>query len=124
MKFKNKRTILRVLGVLISLPILFLAFLILVVGPVDTSKENSVQYAGVVENIYEGGTMDIVFALKDHPNTFYINRGLEHGFTLEELRADLLGKEVDLWYAKSWTTGIGGHMTRLEHNSKVLFNEW
>lgn len=122
--FKSKRTLLRAIGIIISLPILVLAFFVFIIGPVNISKENSVQHAGVVENIREGGTLDIVFKLRDNPNTFYINRGLEQGFTLDELRADLLGEKVVLWYAKSWTTGEGGHMTRLTHDGNVLFNEW
>lgn len=120
----KKRNLLRIIGIALSLPILVLAFFVIVIGPVDTSRENSIQYAGVVESIHEGGTLDVVFRLRDHHNTFYINRGLEQGLDLEQLKADLIGEKVVLWYAKSWVSGEGGHITRLMHEEQVLFSEW
>ena len=119
----RKKLLTRVLVLLLSMPVLLVAFFVFIVGPVDTSKENSVQYAGVVESITEGPSYDIVFTMKDHPHTYYINRGLERGLDLASLQAELTGEQIELWYAKSWPMN-GGHMTHLKHEGQVVFNEW
>jgi len=120
---KHTKIIVRIISLLLAIPILVLAFMVFVIGPVDTSRANSVQFTGVISAIEEGSSYDIIFHFEDHPDRYYINRGLERGLTLQDLKNQLVGKEVILWHAKSWP-GMGGHMTRLMHNDKVLFNEW
>lgn len=120
---QNLKTILKVLGVLAGIPVLFLAFLIFVLGPVDTRKENSVEVKGEIVQIFEGPSYDIVFRVAGKPNTYYINRGIESGLELEALEHQLIGEQVSLWYAKSWPTS-GGHITHLSFQGEVLYSEW
>ena len=119
----RKKVFYRFLVLLLAIPVLVVAFFVFIVGPVDSSRENSIQYAGVVASVAEGTSHDIVFRLKDHPHTYYINRGLESGLQLETLQKELTGQKIDLWYANSWPLK-GGHITHLEHDGRIWFDEW
>jgi len=74
-----------------------------------------------VDAIYEGGVKDIVFAQNDG-KFYYINRGLEQGFTLESLRAELLNKTVTL-HVPNVLAGPSNHISKLELDGKEIFNE-
>ena len=125
MKIKDyfKRSVLWFFGLSITLIILYAVFLIFIIGPVDNSRENSVQIKDVVKNVWEDGAKDAAFALQEHGHGFYINRGLERGLSLNVLREELLGKEVSLWYARAWPLS-GRHITRLEYDGRLIHNEW
>jgi hypothetical protein len=110
--------------------VLFLiAFIILALRPIDTSKENSVVVIGTVTKVYEGGVKDLVFKLKDNKTSYYINRGLENGFTLQQAKKDFTGKKIVLNYAKCWTplAPLGTsckHITYLTIDGNVVYSEW
>jgi len=74
-----------------------------------------------VDTIYEGGVKDIVFAQNDG-RFYYINRGLEQGFTLEGLRTELLNKTVTL-HVPNVLAGPSNHISKLELDGKEIFNE-
>ncbi|WCO01065.1 hypothetical protein [Psychroserpens ponticola] len=114
------------LGIIASLAILFIFYLIFIVkiGPVDTSKKNSIEVSGVIDSLYEGGVKDLVIKLKDDSNIYYINRALENGFDLDDVNTTLLGKEITLWHSKSWNGSDGGHMMQLKHKDSIYFTEW
>lgn len=106
-----------------------IVFIILALRPIDTSKENSVVVIGTVTSVYEGGAKDLVFKLKDNKTTYYINRGLENGFSLQQAKNDFIGKKIVLNYAKSWTplAPLGTsckHITYLTIEGKVKYTEW
>lgn len=107
------------IGLLVLLPFLLIALF----QPVDISRDNCKQITGIVEQIAEGTSYDIFFRLKDNPNRYYINRGLERGLTLPTLQQQLLGKEIDLWHAQSWQTS-GGHITQVQIGEEVVYSEW
>ena len=111
---------------------IFGAFLLLamvaVLRPVPiVSEEKAIVISGEVSRIGTGGVNDVIIVLKDVPVTFYINRGLENGLELEELRSTLVGEEVTLKYPSYWTpldwNNKNKHISKLEHNGQVLFNE-
>lgn len=109
--------------------ILFAVFIIFALRPIDTSKENSVIVIGTVSAVSEGGVKDLVFKLKDDKTSYYINRGLENGFSLEKAQKDFVGKKVVLNYAKSWTplapTGTScKHITYLTLDGNIIYSEW
>ena len=125
MEIKNKllKTVLWVGGILLAIPVSLAAFFLIVVGPVDISKDNCVLVKGTAVRIFEGPSYDIVFKLKEYDRVFYINRGIEQGLSVKGLQNDLLGQQVELWYAKSWPFD-GGHMTQLQRRGKILYSEW
>lgn len=75
-----------------------------------------------VSKIYEGGVKDIVFA--DAAGDFYyINRGLERGFTLAELEDKVLNKKVTLHLANT-LMGPTKHIAQLAVENDVIFSEF
>ncbi len=109
--------------------LLLVVFLILALRPIDTSKENSEIVIGTVTAVSEGGANDLVFELKNDNISYYINRGLENGFTVAQAKKDFIGKKVVLNYAKNWTPlapfGTSSkHITYLTIDGKIKYTEW
>jgi hypothetical protein len=75
-----------------------------------------------VVKIYEGGVKDIVFA-EESGDFYYINRGLEQGFTLAGMEEQVLNKKVTLHLAKV-ITGTSNHIAQLAVEDDVIFTEF
>jgi len=120
-----KKIILWSFGVLATLAFLFILYLIFIVkiGPINSRKDNSIEVIGIVDDLYEGGVKDLVFKLKNDSKIYYINRALENGFDLEDTKSDLIGKEIIIWYAKSWSNR-SYHMTQFKHQDSIYYSEW
>lgn len=82
---------------------------------------------GVVTSITEGGVKDIVFSLNNTKTLFYINRGLQNGFTLPDLRKELVGKEITIKYPDYWSIIPSDeeikNISKLYYNNKAIFSE-
>lgn len=92
--------------------------------PDDVSECLAVK--GIVSNIHEGGVKDAVFSIKGEKRRFYINRGLENGLSLSDLKNDLEGKEVTIRYpywALLDADGSIKHISQLEHDGKIIYTE-
>jgi hypothetical protein len=74
-----------------------------------------------VDAIYEGGIKDIIFA-QNNGEFYYINRGLEQGYTLEGLREQLLNKTVTL-QVTNMLAGPSAHINELRLGDEVIFDE-
>lgn len=74
-----------------------------------------------VDTIYEGGVKDIVFAQSDGA-FYYINRGLEQGYTLEGLRRVLLNKTVTL-RVPNVLAGPSAHIEEMRVGDSIIFDE-
>ena len=59
-----------------------------------SSMNNCVKHSGVVTSLASTGKGDIVITLKDDFKHYYINRGIEQGFTIDELKEKLEGKNA------------------------------
>ena len=120
-----KKITLWAFGIISTFAFLFILYLIFIVkiGPLNTSKDNSVEVTGIVDSLYEGGVKDLVFKLKYDSNIYYINRALENGFDLKEINSTLLGKEISLWYSKH-RSRPGGHMMQLKYQDSIYYTEW
>ncbi|MBD0254564.1 MAG: hypothetical protein ICV83_02495 [Cytophagales bacterium] len=81
---------------------------------------NCGRVTGQLVQIQEGGTKDIVFKLRNDNDTYYINRGLERGLTLEEMKR-MEGKEISLYFVEHWTPFDAMHQVR--HVAKVEVGE-
>ena len=81
---------------------------------------------GVVDEVREGTSHDVLIRLRDEDRRFYINRGLERGLELAPLQ-QLAGREVTLRYPEHWSpldpTGSSVHVSVLEAQGEVLFDE-
>ncbi|WP_333878207.1 hypothetical protein [Flavobacterium sp.] len=116
----------RILFVIILITI---AFLIIGLMPVKRSKENAIVIVGKVKSVSEGGVKDLVFELENNSTAYYINRGLENGFELEDAKRQFTGKNITLFYADSWTplAPFGTTSKHISHaivNDTVVYNEW
>lgn len=114
--------------ILLSLFALFLIVAVSIFRPVPIVRESkAIVVNGYITDIYEGGTNDIVFKIKDDNRRFYINRGLESGLTIGKLKEQLIGNKVTFKYPKYWTpldwNNQIRHISKLEYNTQVLFSE-
>ena len=113
---------------LIGIAVMFAFLAVLILRPVPiVSEDKALVERGVVKNIFEGGVKDIVFKLENNIRIFYINRGLEKGLIIEELRRTLVGNEVIIKYPKYWTpldwNNKGHHISKVETDKEISFNE-
>ena len=114
--------------ILIFLSILTLTAVILILKPVPiVSESEAITERGIVSQIYANSDNDIFFVLQKNDRRFYINRGLERGIELNILKDQLIGNQIILKYPKYWTpldwNGNIKHISKVEINNKVLFNE-
>jgi len=114
--------------ILIGIGLLFGILCILALRPVPILNEEECEVViGKLENLHEGPGYDLVIKLAEDSRRFYINRALEQGLELEELKASLLGKEVSLKYPEHWTPldpfNETIHVSILEFEGKKLYDE-
>ena len=105
-----------------------MVFGLFVFRPVPIPQEKDCLIAtGLVADVFEGGDKDIVFRLHGQAKTFYINRGLERGFTIDKLRTDLTNKEIVIKYPSYWTplnaNASVRHISKIEYQGQTLFTE-
>lgn len=108
--------------------LILVAIPLLILRPVPIVEESkALTITGRVTNIYEAGIKDVVFRIKDSPTRYYINRGLENGLDLQDLKERLTGEEVTIKYPKYWTpldwNNEVKHLSKLEYKAEVIFNE-
>jgi len=106
----------------------FLSIPIAILRPVPIVKESeAITEKVVVSYVYEGGVKDVCFRVKDSDRVYYINRGLEGGLVLSDLKEKLMGKEVTFKYPEYWTpldwNNRIKHLSKVEYGGEVIFNE-
>ncbi len=93
----------------------------------NVQPDEVIEITGIVTKIEEGAGFDIVISLKNDSHYYYINRGLQYGLSIKQLRNELLNKKVTLYPIKRWTIftrdGIMGHISKLMIEDQVIFNE-
>lgn len=89
--------------------------------------EECLHVEGEVSKIYGTEEYDIVFFLKDHDTRYYINRGMQQGLSPDQLKTDLVGEVVSIYYPKYWTPldpqDELKHMSRLTFKDEILWTE-
>ncbi len=116
---------------LICASVLFITFMAVVIQtfrPVrNVQPDDVMKIEGTVINVQEASGYDIVITLENDDHYYYINRGMLHGLTVEQLGTDILNKKVTLYSIKRWTIFTRdqnmGHVSKLMIEDKVLFNE-
>lgn len=102
-------------------------FIILAVRPVRIAAEHCKTITGTVSEIQIGSSNDIIFILSNDPHLYYINRGMEQGLKIEELKEELLQQKVKLSFVKHWTPldplGKLKRVVRLKISEKLVFTE-
>ncbi len=111
--------------------VLFVIFMIIVIQtfrPVrNVQPDDVMKIAGTVIEIKEAPGFDIAITLENDNHYYYINRGLQHELTIEQLHTDLLNKKVTLYSIKRWTIftrdGNMGHVSKILVDDQVIYNE-
>lgn len=116
----------RVIPGILGIPFILLA---LALRPVPKATEkNVIEVTGRVANLFEGTSYDVNIHLANEPHFYYINRGIEQGLSIEDLRRKLMHQTVSLAHVKHWTTLDPGNrsrqVARLVYNSKVIFSQY
>ncbi len=114
--------------IFLAVAAVFLGMMALVLRPVPIVYEHEAKVEkGVVSTVFEGTDKDIYIQLKNNSTLYYINRGMEKGLSITELRRKLLDKEVVLKYPRHWTPLDWNqkvkHLSKVEVNGAVIFNE-
>jgi hypothetical protein len=120
------KKIAKIILITFSLTILIIA--VLIFRPVPIVSENkAISENGIVTEIYTNKGNDIVFILENTNRRFYINRGLENGLELNNLKQKLVGNPIIVKYPKYWTpldwNNSVRHISKVEYNGEILFNE-
>jgi hypothetical protein len=120
------KKIAKIILITFSLTILIIA--VLIFRPVPIVSENkAISENGIVTEIYTNKGNDIVFILENTKRRFYINRGLENGLELNNLKQKLVGNPIVVKYPKYWTpldwNNSVRHISKVEYNGEILFNE-
>ena len=76
-----------------------------------------------VVKITEGGVKDLVLH-EANGDFYYINRGLESGFTMEGAKEVILNKTVTLHLYKFWFGVESEHISQLEVDGKIIYSEF
>ena len=88
----------------------------------NPQPEECITQAIIVTEVYEGTTNDIV--LKDDGTDFYyINRGVEQGINVKDLKFKILNKKVTLHLPKIWVI-TSEHIAQLALNDEVIYTEF
>lgn len=110
----------------LSLIILIIGFLIFRPVPI-VSERNAISKKGIVTNIYSNKGNDVIFILKNTNRRYYINRGLENGLKINNLKEKLIGNVIIIKYPKYWTpldwNNAVRHISKVEFKDEILFNE-
>ena len=113
---------------LISFSLIILIIAILIFRPVPIVSENqTISESGIVTEIYSNKGNDIIFVLENTKRRFYINRGLESGLELKNLKEKLIRNSIVVKYPKYWTpldwNNSVIHISKVEFGEEIIFNE-
>jgi hypothetical protein len=94
----------------------------------EATTDNCLRFRDVVMAVKKGnGETDIVLKLMKDKNYYYINRGLENGLALDNLKSRLLYKDVELLVIKHWTPLDPAfhtrHIAQLAADGEVVYTE-
>ena len=114
--------------ILISLSLIILIIAVLIFRPVPIVSENkTISESGIVTEIYINKGNDVIFVMENTERRFYINRGLENGLELNNLKEKLIGNPIVVKYPKYWTpldwNNSIRHISKVEFNDEIVFNE-
>ena len=113
---------------LVSFSLIILIIAVLIFRPVPiVSESNAISEIGIVKEIYSNKGNDVIFVMEKTDRRFYINRGLENGLELNNLKEKLIGNSIVVKYPKYWTPLDWNdkikHISKVEFNNEILFNE-
>lgn len=120
MNFTTKRLPFAFTGLLILFSCTFLLKSCIISNP---EPKDCIVKEITVDSIYESTDFDITFK-EASGDFYYINRGLEQGLILTELKEKLINKKVTLHLYKFWFGSTSNHISQLEVDGEIVFSEF
>lgn len=113
---------------LVSLILIVSIIAVLIFRPVPiVSESKAISEIGIVKEIYSNKGNDVIFIMLNTDRKFYINRGLENGLELNNLKEKLIGNSIVIKYPKYWTpldwNNSIKHISKVEFKNEIIFNE-
>ena len=113
---------------LVSFILIVLIIAVLIFRPVPiVSESKAISEIGIVKEIYSNKGNDVIFIMRNTDRKFYINRGLEYGLELNNLKEKLIGNSIVMKYPKYWTpldwNNSIRHISKVEFKNEIIFNE-
>lgn len=109
--------------------ICFLAFssMIFKTVPIPDDISECLKTEGKIIDIIDAGTYDIRFVLEADDSIYYINRGLQRGLVLEDLRKRLIGEKATFYYPEHWSPldlrNTSHHLNQVDVEGEIIFTE-
>ena len=112
----------------VSFILIVLIIAVLIFRPVPiVSESKAISEIGIVKEIYSNKGNDVIFIMLNTDRKFYINRGLENGLELNNLKEKLIGNSIVMKYPKYWTpldwNNSIRHISKVEFKNEIIFNE-
>ena len=113
---------------LVSLILIVSIIAVLIFRPVPiVSESKAISEIGIVKEVYSNKGNDVIFIMLNTDRKFYINRGLENGLELNNLKEKLIGNSIVMKYPKYWTpldwNNSIRHLSKVEFKNEIIFNE-
>ena len=113
---------------LVSFILIVSIITVLIFRPVPiVSESKAISEIGIVKEIYSNKGNDVIFVMLNTDRKFYINRGLENGLELNNLKEKLIGNSIVIKYPKYWTpldwNNSIRHISKVEFKNEIIFNE-
>lgn len=113
---------------LVSFILIVSIIAVLIFRPVPiVSESKAISEIGIVKEIYSNKGNDVIFIMLNTDRKFYINRGLENGLELNNLKEKLIGNSIVIKYPKYWTpldwNNSIRHISKVEFKNEIIFNE-
>ena len=113
---------------LVSFILIVSIIAVLIFRPVPiVSESKAISEIGIVKEIYTNKGNDVIFIMLNTERKFYINRGLEYGLELNNLKEKLIGNLIVMKYPKYWTpldwNNSIRHLSKVEFKNEIIFNE-
>lgn len=97
----------------------------IVFGPLRTIPANSqLRTHGTIEEVLETRSKEVVFKLKDDDRLYYIKKNPNKRLSLRDLKKELPGKSVEVYYVKRWSPVDPlrvHHITKVDLNNMTLY---
>lgn len=85
----------------------------------NPTPEDCRQIGVIIESIQEGSSGDITFYDSQYSNTYYINRGMEQGLSIKDLRTVMLDVPAQLWVVNN-----SRHIAQIAVGDSILYSEF
>ena len=113
---------------LVSFILIVSIIAVLIFRPVPiVSESKAISEIGILKEIYTNKGNDVIFIMLNTERKFYINRGLEYGLELNNLKEKLIGNPIVMKYPKYWTpldwNNSIRHLSKVEFKNEIIFNE-